>query len=225
MLRTLFLAGVAVCAAGCATGPDKASQARMAPLTPASQYPIKVNQSPDEILLAAHASGLSARQVDALADLVGRWRESGGKAISVTTPAGGGPEAELTADAVRRQLEGQGVATSLIHVAAYDPAEHPGAPVVVVGFTRYEAAAINCGRTWQDFTRSSENLVSSNFGCSVSANIGTQVANAADLVEPRPMDPPDAARREVALGKYRQGVVTSAAKDDQATGAISTVVH
>jgi len=54
--------------------------------------------------------------------------------------------------------------------------------------------------------------------------IAAQVADPADLLHPRTEAPPDAARRQTVLDKYRQGAVTSAAKDTQANGAVSTTV-
>ncbi len=226
MFRNLLLAGLAVSAAACATTPVKTSEAeKPVALTPTQQYAIKVTQSPDEILLAAHGSGLSARQAAALDDLVSRWREVGGKAFTIKSPAGGGAEAARTLSGVEDYLEAQGVAANLIHYASYDPTEHPGAPVVVVGFIRYEAEGPKCGRDWKDFTHTATNEVNSNFGCAVTANLAAVIANPTDLVEPRTMTAPDAGRRETVLGKFRQGEVTSTAKDDQAAGAVSTVAH
>jgi pilus assembly protein CpaD len=51
------------------------------------------------------------------------------------------------------------------------------------------------------------------------------IANPADLLTPRQMDPADASRRENVLGKYRQGQMTSSAKDPQANGAVSDAVQ
>lgn len=226
MFRNLLLAGLAVSAAACATTPAKTAAAdKPIALTPTQQYSITVTQSPDEILLAAHAAGLSVRQTAALDDLISRWRDVGGKAFTVKSPTGEGGEAARTITMVQQYLEAQGVATSLIHYANYDPAQHPGAPVVVVGFTRYQAEGPRCGRDWKDFTHTATNEVNSNFGCAVTANTAAMIANPTDLVEPRTMTDADVGRREVVLGKFRQGQVTSSTKDDQAAGAISTVAH
>jgi pilus assembly protein CpaD len=48
------------------------------------------------------------------------------------------------------------------------------------------------------------------------------VANPRDLVTPTTSDPSDDTRRQVVLGKYRQGTVTSTAADDQASGKAAT---
>jgi len=227
MLRNLLVVGIAACAAACASAGAKPDEARSngakAGLTPTQNYKITVRQSPDEILLAAHASGLSQRQTAALEALVGRWRETSGHAVTIKSPAGA-HDADRMAAIVAGRLQSLGVAPSLIHQAVYDQATGADA-VVAVGFTRYEAEGPKCGRNWEDFTRTGSNTVNSNFGCAITANLAAMIANPADLAEPRPMDDADAGRRQTVLGKYRQGQVTSAAKDDQATGAISSVVH
>ena len=46
-----------------------------------------------------------------------------------------------------------------------------------------------------------------------------------DLIGARPMDPADTGRRTTVLGKYRNGETTSTAKDEQASGAVSTAVQ
>lgn len=230
MMRNLLLAGLAASLvaslAACASPGGKAKVAADDPpaRTPTEQYSIAVSHAPDEIQLAAHADGLSARQSTALEELVARWRETGGKAMTITSPDGGGQDVQRTAQAVEGRLQALGVASSLIHLASYDPAQRPGAPVVV-GFQRYEAEGPRCGREWKSFTHTLSNEVNSNFGCAVTANIAAMIANPADLAEPRAMDDADAARRETVLGKYRQGLATSSVKDDQASGAISNVVH
>ena len=58
----------------------------------------------------------------------------------------------------------------------------------------------------------------------VLARMAAQVANPADWARPRTLDPADAQRRAVVLDKYRKGELTSSEKDDNATGAVSSVV-
>ena len=94
----------------------------------------------------------------------------------------------------------------------------------MVGFKRYVAVTPRCG-DWPSVTRTASNQPISNLGCAVAANMAAQVANPGDLVGARPMDPADAGRRTAVLGKYRAGEVTSTAKDEQASGAVSTAVQ
>jgi pilus assembly protein CpaD len=106
-------------------------------------------------------------------------------------------------------------------MAAYDGA--PGAPILV-GFTGFEAVVPQCGQVWNNLMATRDNRVQSNFGCAVTANMAAQIANPSDIVTPQPMDPADATRRSVVMGKYRAGEITSTARDSNSSGAISRVV-
>jgi pilus assembly protein CpaD len=224
MLRCLIVSGLALFATGCATDglmhhADKTPPA----VTPTEQYAITVTRAPDEILLAPHADGLSAAQSAALAALVQRWRDVDGDEITIHSP-GGQAQAYRAVAAVQEALEGLGVRSDQITLAAYDPGDRAGAPIAV-GFEGYHAQGPACGRNWKDFTKTFQNQVNNNFGCATTANIAAMIANPADLLRPRAMDAPDAARRETVLGKYRQGAVTSSPKDPQANGAVSNTLQ
>jgi pilus assembly protein CpaD len=82
----------------------------------------------------------------------------------------------------------------------------------------------NCG-AWGDMTRTFNNGAYANLGCAVTSNMAAQVANPADLLGARDMDPADPARRATVFDKYRKGEVTSTAKDSQASGAVSQAIE
>ncbi|QUD86744.1 CpaD family pilus assembly protein [Phenylobacterium montanum] len=224
-LRTLAWIALAASAAACATPPAKPDPVVAKGLTPTQNFKIAVTQSPDEIQLAAHASGLSERQGEALEAFAGRWRETSGHEVTIRAPSGDGHDASHAVMAIEERLQSLGVAPALIHITAYDQPAGATGPVIQVAFTRYQAEGPRCGRDWQDFTKTGGNEVNSNFGCAITANTAAMVANPADLAGPRAMDDADAGRRETVLNKYRQGLVTSSAKDEQATGAVSNVVQ
>ena len=224
MIRSLLIVGLAATVTACAspyeTKTPKTEPARL----PTEQFANTLQSSPDEILLAPHAAGLSPNQSSALAALVRRWRENGNGVITIQAPAGGGDAVYRSVTAVQTALSDMGLPDEQIRVIAYGNAASPGAPLAV-SYTRYDVQPLECGRDWKSYTHTFSNQVTNNFGCAVTANLGAMIANPADLANPRTMDPSDAARREVVLGKYRAGQVTSAAKDDQASGAISTAVQ
>jgi pilus assembly protein CpaD len=225
MIRTILALCFAASVAGCASmdgGKDKL--AKHQPLTPTEQFAITVTSHQDEILLAPHADGLSPHQMAAVADLVSRWRDLGDEAITVQSPSAGGGEIYRATAVVQHALVGLGVQPDQINVVGYEAAMRPGAPIVV-GFERYEARGPQCGRHSKSFTRTNSNQPTENFGCAVTANAAAMIANPADLVHPRAMDEADAARRETVLSKYRAGEVTSSAKDEQASGAVSKTVQ
>jgi pilus assembly protein CpaD len=223
--RALLVLCLAATAAACAsTDADKLADRKPPPLTPTEQFAITVTPGQDQILLAPHADGLSTAQTAALQGLAERWRDNGDGVIRVQTPTHGGEEAYRSASLIQDALTGLGVRPDQVQLADYDAGPRPHAPIVV-GFTRYDAKGPDCAHRWNNLTRSMDNRPSENFGCATTANIAAMIANPADLIAPRPSDPADAARRGYVLSKYRQGQVTSTAKDDQASGTISSVGH
>jgi pilus assembly protein CpaD len=224
MIRALIILSLAASAAACTSTGYEAGKAEA--VLPTEQFSVGLSQSQDEILLAAHASGLSPSQSAAVTDLVARWRESGGGPVTIQAPSHGGGDAFRTATAAQNALLGEGVSQTEIRMAGYDadPASTAPAPIVV-GFTRYQAHGPDCGRNWQSITKTGSNAPNSGFGCANTANFAAMLANPADLAGPRTMGPPDSGRREVILGKYRTGDITSSVKDSQAVGAISSVAQ
>lgn len=107
-----------------------------------------------------------------------------------------------------------------MRIVSYDAGGDSAAPVVV-SYVRYQARGPQCGGAWGDLAKDYKNEGYAEFGCSVTANIAAQIAEPADLLHPRDVDPPDAQRRETVLDNYRRGTTTSSAKDAQANGAVS----
>lgn len=226
MIRALVVLCLAASVAACATR-DANTPAKLAeavPVTPTERYTIKVAPGVDEILLAPHADGLSARQAAALDNLVDRWRDAGGGEITIQRAPGDDEVFGRAAEAVSTRLALLGVDPDQIRLVRYAPGVRPGDPVVV-GFVRDEAQGPECGRKWKSMTSTASNDVNSNFGCAITANLAAMIDNPADLVAPRPMQPVDAERRIVVVEKYRKGELTSSAKDTQATGMVSSAVQ
>lgn len=217
---------IALAAAGslgaCASpgGPDRAAT----PLTPTERYSVQVEQVPDQLALNPHAEGLSANQRSAIAGFVGRWRDSGRADIVIQTPAGGDTQAvDNTASGLLNDLLAAGVPGESVRVAAYDSAGAPGP--ILASFLRYEARGPNCEGGWDNLSATKTNDSSAHFGCANTANFAAMIADPRDLVSPRPVDPADAARRGVVLGRYRAGENTSSARDAQAVGSVSNAVN
>jgi len=218
----LIALGVAAALGACASHGPADPHIAAAPLTPTQLFAPVVTEAPDQILLATHATGLSAAQTAAVDALVTRWRDSGGGPILIHPPAAGGAEAYRMASAVESRLESQGVREEQIRVEQGDDS---AGGAITVAFSHYRADGPRCGRDWTSFTHSSDNAVNGNFGCATTANLAAMIANPADLAAPRPIDPADAGRRENVITKYRAGSVTSTSSDTQATGHVSTAVN
>ncbi|HEX4198643.1 MAG TPA: CpaD family pilus assembly protein [Caulobacteraceae bacterium] len=225
MVRNLIVIGLAALACACASLDDSKRIAKAdPPITPTEQFSITVTSAPDQILLAPHQNGLSDAQSDALAALVGRWRDAGAESITVLAPSAGDGQVYHSTQAIEAALEELGVDPGRIKLGGYDAGPRAGAPIAV-GFKSYKAEGPECGREWKSFTASHDNNPNSNFGCATTANIAAMIADPADLLAPRQASPADAGRRETVMTKYRQGATTSTAKDPQANGAVSDAVQ
>ena len=223
----VILAGAGLMAlAACASTGGDPSGPTAAPITPTEQWTdrVKVSAAPDEVLLAVHAEGLSPRQIDALNGLLARFTHAEAKELVVLAPVGGpeAPAAGRMAAAARAYLIDAGAPRFAVRIDSY-PADGDKAPPLRVGYLRHEVEVPRCG-AWGNLTATRNNSAYDNFGCAVTANIASQVANPADLQGPRREDPVDAMRRGVVLGKYRAGEPTASQKDAQSDGAVSRVV-
>jgi pilus assembly protein CpaD len=161
----------------------------------------------------------------ALIAFVGRWREAAEAGdISVQTPAEGVDPVAATRTAAEAlgALQALGVPSARVRTGDYPaPAD---AARVLVSFSSLEAHGPDCGGHWNNVTSTGSNRVTEHFGCAVTANFAAQVADPRDFLNPAGAAPADAGRREVVLGKYRNGEITSTPRDDQAVGAISGAV-
>jgi pilus assembly protein CpaD len=228
MRATLWLAGLSLLALGaCASDPHATKAAAdPPPITPSERFAIQVDPSPLELKLGVHDAGLSQNQAAALRDFVGRWRMTDRAPITIKAPEHGPTQAAVyrVATGARDLLIGEGVDPGAVRIVGYEAGDDRAAPVVV-GFVRYQARGPQCGGSWENLANVYENHEYAEFGCAVTANMGAQIAEPADLLHPRDFDPPDAARRETVMDKYRQGAITATAKDTQANGAVSSAAQ
>ena len=225
MRRYLALAGAAL--AGLSLGACAHSSNDLAKnaVTPTELYKLHAEDQADEILLAVHGEGLSPAQDEAVRALADRWRDGGGRSIQIATPKGGvdAGVAYKAAQAVRARLIGAGVPVVAIQQSAYDAGGDAHAPMKV-GFVRFQADIPACGKSWENLTATEANVVQSNFGCAVTANMAAMIADPADIAGPRPTTGADAARRVAIIQAYRKGDVTSSAADAKASGAVSNAI-
>ena len=92
---------------------------------------------------------------------------------------------------------------------------------MVAVYDRVEAVVKGCEKGWGNIVATGSNKTSQSFGCAVNKNLAAMLIDPRDAERPRAVTPADAGRRAVVLDKYRQGLVTSTARDDQATGSVS----
>ena len=215
----IVAAGLAGCtAAGLDNTPD--------PRTPTDNYKLSVEQRPDQVALRPHVGGLSPAQRDALADFFGRWRTAGAGEITIETPSTGADPSAIsrTAADTLAQLQAMGAPSTSLTFAAYDAAGASDAPVIA-RFTTLALKRDDCSKTWDNLASTGRNAVSSQFGCAINSNMAMQIARPQDVVSPAAEQPADAVRRENVLTIYRKGDLTSAKRDEQAAGGVSSGVR
>jgi pilus assembly protein CpaD len=181
------------------------------PILVAPQYSaIKLNFSaPEAGLLPDDAARFEAFVAD--------YMSRGSGSISVSAPQGADAAAALTYFGTR--LFNMGVPRSRILVGTHDAADAR----VEIGFIAHTARTDPCGSWSEDLSKTYDNSTAKNFGCAVQQNIAAQVADPRDLIEMRPTDPSDAARRATVVQKYEKGEPTAAEKTRDQSGAVSDV--
>ena len=216
----LCLSGCASSGSGSGSGMPEIADARL----PTEQFAVRVADRPERLALSVHRGGLSSAQDAALTAFAQKWHESGAAAIVIESPTNSAQEGDPRAAAsnVAAALARMGVPDGRVRLSDYDAGGQPGAPVVA-SYTSLQAVGPDCSKYWGNLTSTNSNAVASHFGCASIANFAAQLADPRDLARPAAGQPADGLRRATVLDKYRQGLITSSQKDDQANGAVSNV--
>ena len=170
---------------------------------------------------------LGWRERDAVKGFAVAYQQEGHGAVIISRPSNGPDDisAMRAAADARAMMLAEGVDQSMIAEGTYDGTGARSAPLII-SYRTYEAVAPHCPDIshW-DFTDTSSNSALPSLGCAVAANLAAMIANPSDLVGDQPMDPADAERRSIMFSKYRAGEKTSSERNNDASGAISTVVE
>jgi pilus assembly protein CpaD len=170
---------------------------------------------------------LGFRERDAVKGFAMAYQQEGHGAVIISRPSNGPDDisAMRAAADARAVMLAEGVDQTLIAEGTYDGTGARSAPLIL-SYRTYEAVVPNCPDIshW-DFTDTGSNSALPSLGCAVSVNLAAMIANPSDLVGNQPMDSADATRRMIVFSKYRQGERTSAERNTDASGAISTAVE
>jgi len=170
---------------------------------------------------------LGMRERDAVKGFAMAYQQEGHGAVIISRPSNGPDDisAMRAAADARAVMLAEGVDQGMIAEGTYDGTGARSAPLII-SYRTYEAVVPNCPDIshW-DFTNTGSNAALPSLGCAVAVNLAAMIANPSDLVGDQPMDPADTGRREIVFSKYRQGERTSAERNNDASGAISTAVE
>ena len=182
------------------------------------RHPIMVAEQPANLTLrvARGSDGLNPQQRAQVYDFINRYsaRDSGNARIMISVPSGSANDvAAMHALADLRQLVRTfGIAEANIMVQPY-PADGTREPPLRVSYTRFVAEAPDCGQWPTNLGDDPRNLPYPNFGCATQRNLAVQVANPADLIGPRTMQPGSSERRDTVWNSYVKGESTIAKKE------------
>lgn len=186
-------------------------------IDPTQRHPIMVSQQPAgiNVAVARGSQGLTPAQKAQVATFLQRYRttDAGNSKLVIAVPSGSpneGAAAHAVGD-VRRMIADYGFAESNVAIEPYHERRDASAPIRL-SYLRYVAEAPECGQWPTNLADDYRNLPYPNLGCAQQHNLAAQIANPADLLGPRTMDPADPERRSVVLDKYRRGQPTHADK-------------
>lgn len=215
-----LLPALAAAALLAACGTPEPSDERYVPLAAYERYPIAVSSGTMRLEVPARAHALSAARENEIRLFAQQYVSSGEGPVTIDRPSGGGPAAAAVAADITQAFIEAGVSERrIVHRSRRAPASAP----VVLSFRRYVANTAECGDWSQSMTETYKNGPTPNLGCASQHNLAAMVANPRDLITPRASEPADAARRDVVLQRYREGVPTATSRGDQDSGTVSTV--
>ena len=165
--------------------------------------------------------------IAAIESFAAAWRQRGQGALTISTPSGSpnAGAATVALSDVRDLLNENGVGATDLAYTPYRASGGDASAPLILSFKHYVARPTACGNWTQDAGFDPSNGLMPNHGCATQNNLAAMVANPADLLGPRPMDPADPGRRNTVLEKYRAGEPTATARGAQDSGAVSEVAQ
>lgn len=197
MLPALALAAAAL-SVGCNTT-TSTTEVDIADYDYRQRHPIMISEEPEEFRLPVGMNGpaLSPEIETALKDYVHQYQADGTGAITIQVPTASANEvaAAKTGQAVHYALVRAGVPHGQIQVTPFYVGDRTEVAPLRIAYLKVKAVAPRCGIWPETEPNSLTNEQYHNLGCATQHNLAAMVANPADLVRPRPMDPPHAGRR------------------------------
>lgn len=215
--RVLVAVTATVALAGCkTTGEPGAQVAGWSVIDSSERHPILVSRQPStlSVRVPSGSQGFSPGQKAQILDFLDRYSGSHGNGrLVIGVPSGSANEtaAVRAVGDLRRVLADYGLSDAAVAIQPYHERHDPNAPIRF-SYLRYVAQGPECGRWPTNLANEPYNLAYPNFGCAQQHNLAAQIANPADLMGPRAMDPADAERRAAVFQNYEKGKPTASEK-------------
>lgn len=190
------------------------------------RHPITVREGSRQVdvFIGRNRGGLTPSQRADVLAFAQWWKREANSGIVVQVPRGGSTD-RAAADSMREIhsiFAASGVPGKAVYVQPYRPSA-TSLTSIKIEYTKMVAEAGPCGKWPEDLGPSLEKSYSQNrpfwnFGCASQRNLASMIDNPADLVQPRGEQPAYAARRSVALDKYRKGENPSGSYPNSSSG-------
>ncbi len=225
-LHLVALAGLAVTLAGCN---QHTAQRERYPYDIRERHPITLREGQEtvEVFLGRYRGGLTPSQRADVLSFAQAWRHDATSGVIIDVPSNRAT-ARSASDALRQIYSifaASGIPRNAVHVRNYR-ARGTTLASIKLNYAKIVASAGPCGQWPKDLGPASGKMYLTNdpywnFGCSSQHNLAAQVANPADLVQPRGTTPAYEARRSVAIGRYTKGQAPSGQYRDYDKAKIS----
>jgi pilus assembly protein CpaD len=230
LARLLAAVSIAAVLAGCKTTRSTEETVQSIPSDYRLRHPIAVREKVQTltVFVGNNRGTLTPAQRAEVGAIASAWREEATGGIVVEVPVGGANEraAASVSHEIRAVLTSSGVPGNAIVIrprGGHDPVR---LGTIRVNYPRMAAETGPCGLWPNDIGPTYDPVYWSNkphwnHGCASQRNLAAQVADPADLVQPRAEGPVMAARRSTVLKKYSNGEATATQNPDANKGKIS----
>jgi pilus assembly protein CpaD len=232
LARFLAFASLAALLTGCKTTQTHGDITSSVPADYRLRHPIAVREEAQtlNVFIGNRRGGLTPMQRAEVAALAPAWRSEATGGFVVEVPFGSSNEraAMSAAREVRGVLASAGVPHSSIELRPYRTDDPARLGTLRVKYPRMKAETGPCGLWPEDIGPTYNPLHAANrphwnHGCATQRNLAAQVANPADLVQPRAETPVLTSRRNTVIDKYRKGEPTATQYPDANKGKVSEV--
>ena len=196
------------------------------------RHPIAVREGKQTltVFIGDRRGGLTPLQRTEVGALASGWRREATGGFIIEVPVGGANEraAASVSREIRAVLSANGVPARSIEIRPVPTRDPVRLGTIRVNYPKMLAETGSCG-LWPEDIGPTMNVayISNrphwNHGCAYQRNLAAQVAEPADLVQPRAETPVLTSRRATALEKYRKGEGTATTYPDANKGKISDV--
>jgi pilus assembly protein CpaD len=229
LARALAFASLAAMLAGCKTTSDT-EVTNSVPHDYRLRHPIAVREGKQTmtVFVGNNRASLTASQRAEVGQLAPAWRREATGGFIIEVPAGGANErsAMSAAREIRSVLVASGVPGHSIEIRPYPTQDPVRLGTIRINYPKMTAETGPCGLYPEDLGPTmNEAYITNrphwNHGCATQRALAAQVAEPADLVQPRAETPALTSRRATALDKYRKGEATATQYPDANKGKIS----